>query len=428
MHGKIKILYKIHREKINLSNVVFIGCPKSYGHFFPTLSIIAELIKCGEKVSYFTSENFKKYIESVGVEFCPYPDMGIYEHTKIELQQSDFFSRFITSCMHANEYYKNMEKATLLTLKNKRVDYILFDESAPWGKNIADALCVPSICSITKFAYCDKIFDKYKDIFLDKIFKIPKELYNKYQNYDVFINKLKKSLKIIGRQYNKNLEFKSYFSNSGAFNIVYTSKEFQIFGDDFDNTYSFIGPSISYRANKKSKPTNNRPLIYISFGTADYNIEIFEKCIKAFANKNYDILISTGNQFDNKVFRLLPKNILAYMFVDQISALIKADLFISHGGMNSTNEALLFKTPLLLFPQRGDQFLVSKRVEELKVGFNLKSENINSSELYDLAEHAIRDQFIQENCYDVGHSLSAAGGSKKGISEIIKFKNKFGIS
>lgn len=414
-----------------MSNVVFIGCPKSYGHFFPTLSIIAELIKCGEKVSYFTSDHFKKYIESVGAEFCPYPDIGLYKNTTAEFQQKDFFSRFITSCIHANEYYKYMEKATLLTLKNMRIDYILFDESAPWGKNIAESLCIPSICSITKFAYSDKIFDKYKDIFLDNILQVPKELYDQSPNDAAFMIQLRKSLKIVGCQYNnKNSELKSYFSNSGAFNLVYTSKEFQIFGDDFDNTYSFIGPSISYRANQdKTKTTKKRrPLIYISFGTEDYTMEIFEKCMKAFENKNCDVLISTGNQFDTKAFSLLPKNISAYMFVDQISVLNRADLFISHGGMNNTNEALLSKTPLLLFPQRGDQFLVSKRVEELKVGFNLKNKDINSSELYDLAEYTMRDKTIQENCYDIGHTLSVAGGTQKGIREIIKFKNKFGIS
>jgi UDP:flavonoid glycosyltransferase YjiC (YdhE family) len=46
----------------------------------------------------------------------------------------------------------------------------------------------------------------------------------------------------------------------------------------------------------------------------------------------------------------------------------RAKLFITHGGMNSTSEALALGVPLLLYPQQVEQAIIARRVVELGAG------------------------------------------------------------
>ena len=45
----------------------------AFGHVNPTLSFVTELVKRGVKVTYFTTEDFRRIIEPTGAKFVPVP-------------------------------------------------------------------------------------------------------------------------------------------------------------------------------------------------------------------------------------------------------------------------------------------------------------------------------------------------------------------
>ena len=45
----------------------------AFGHVNPTLSFVTELVKRGVRVTYFTTEDFRKIIEPTGAKFVPVP-------------------------------------------------------------------------------------------------------------------------------------------------------------------------------------------------------------------------------------------------------------------------------------------------------------------------------------------------------------------
>ena len=67
-----------------------------------------------------------------------------------------------------------------------------------------------------------------------------------------------------------------------------------------------------------------------------------------------------------------------YPYVDQMAVLEKADVFISHCGMNSVSESLYCAVPLVLLPITPEQNAVAKRVEELGAGIMPQSHDANA--------------------------------------------------
>jgi MGT family glycosyltransferase len=72
----------------------------------------------------------------------------------------------------------------------------------------------------------------------------------------------------------------------------------------------------------------------------------------------------------------IPANCLVQQFVPQLEILQRASLFITHGGMNSVNEAHSYNVPLVIVPQTADQHLIAKRVEKLGAGKQLFTQGL----------------------------------------------------
>src|SRR5581483_11360303 len=55
----------------NMARVAFFNLP-AYGHINPTLPVVAELVRRGESVVYYSNEEFRDVIEKTGARFCKY--------------------------------------------------------------------------------------------------------------------------------------------------------------------------------------------------------------------------------------------------------------------------------------------------------------------------------------------------------------------
>src|SRR6185436_11923214 len=48
-------------------------CMPGHGHVNPTLPLVSELVKRGERIDYWTGPDFRPGIENAGATFCPLP-------------------------------------------------------------------------------------------------------------------------------------------------------------------------------------------------------------------------------------------------------------------------------------------------------------------------------------------------------------------
>jgi len=79
------------------------------------------------------------------------------------------------------------------------------------------------------------------------------------------------------------------------------------------------------------------------------------------------VIMSVGRNIQIESLGLVPDNFLVENFVPQLEVLKRADVFITHGGMNSLNEALYFGVPVIVVPQQVEQAFNMRRLKKLGV-------------------------------------------------------------
>jgi MGT family glycosyltransferase len=111
-----------------------------------------------------------------------------------------------------------------------------------------------------------------------------------------------------------------------------------------------------------------------------------------------------------------------HQYVPQLEILEQADVFITHGGMNSSSEALHFGIPLVVIPVMGDQPIVANQIEKLGAGLQLNRLNLDAPTLRKTIEQVLSNASFKDKSSLVGKSLREAGGYKKAVEVILKFK------
>ena len=127
--------------------------------------------------------------------------------------------------------------------------------------------------------------------------------------------------------------------------------------------------------------------------------------------------MSVGKDTDIKSLGHIPNNFCVKNSVKQIEVLQNSDVFITHCGMNSVNESLYYKVPMVLFPYHSEQKMVAQRVYDLGAGTMLNKntiDNIKNSTL-----EVLYNNKYKENAIKLSESFHSAGGAKKACDVIL---------
>lgn len=116
-----------------------------------------------------------------------------------------------------------------------------------------------------------------------------------------------------------------------------------------------------------------KPRIYVSFGGviwryyADVALAALGVITDVFARGDADVIISLGNHHVGEAQRrrLERTNVRVHTWVDQWGALLDADLFVTHHGLNSTHEAVFHQVPMLSYPFFSDQASMAETCQRL---------------------------------------------------------------
>lgn len=135
---------------------------------------------------------------------------------------------------------------------------------------------------------------------------------------------------------------------------------------------------------------NGKRIVYCSFGSlySKFEVEVkgaIKEIVKAAKNLvDCLFIISFKNKIQEQLIKTqTPKNILFFDFVPQLLVLSLADLFITHGGLNSIKEAIHNTVPMLVYPlnENWDQPGNSARIVFHGLGLRGKVREINSETL-----------------------------------------------
>lgn len=113
----------------------------------------------------------------------------------------------------------------------------------------------------------------------------------------------------------------------------------------------------------------DRPLVLAALGTVMNTLPgLFEAIIAAVDDEPIEVVAAIGRDQDPARFGTPPPNVRTEAYVPQIQVLAECAAFVTHGGFNSTKEALRLGIPLVVIPIGGDQPYTAERVEALALG------------------------------------------------------------
>ncbi|TKI82379.1 macrolide family glycosyltransferase [Bacillus mycoides] len=394
-----------------MARVLFINAG-SEGHINPTLHVVEELISRGEEVVYFSIEAFRERIEKTGATVRTIDDE---KFIKAFLSGGrNYLQERINGLLHTADI---VIPSVLEQIEGEHFDYMIHDSMFGCGRLIAQILNLPAINSCTSFAQDEKSFKQM----LDHLSKnIPLEVQDRiHNNFENLTNG-------ITEKYGVNINSPyEVFCNPASLTIVYTIKKFQPFGDTFNETFKFVGPSISTQVKNEGfdyTSIKEKSLIYISLGTVfNEALDFYKLCMKAFENSKYTIVMSIGNKTEINDLGNIPKNFIVKNYVPQTELLKYTKLFITHGGMNSTHEGIYNGVPLVVIPQSADQPVIAKQVESLGAGVKLQMQGLTADQLSESVEKVLNNPSCKEAALNLKESLLKSGGYKQAVDEIFKF-------
>ena len=144
--------------------------------------------------------------------------------------------------------------------------------------------------------------------------------------------------------------------------------------------------------------------------------------MKALKDSNRNVLISIGENTKISDFGEIPKHITIKNSVNQIEILSHAEVFLTHGGMNSVNESLYFGVPMVLFPQQSEQGLVARRTAVLGAGILLNNSRPRSIQkaLYQV----LGNSSYKGHAKQLSDGLHHAGGAAAAADFILNLINE----
>lgn len=373
-----------------IMKILFINLPY-YGHVVPTIGLVQELIKNGCQVTYMLPFDWENKIEGSGAKF-----LGYKNHKELSSQ------------------IRNVYKAAEEVIGD--YDLLIYEQFFFLGKHLAEKYKKPVVRIFTAPVTNKKLMDEYV---------------NAGGALGIFKHKW------IGRLWTKKvakgIELKTdcwlseIVENPPKLNLVYTLEEYQPYIEEFSkDMYKFLGASIY---DKKEEFTDfekgNRPLIYISLGTIVKGAKgFFEKCIEAFGYEEIDVIMSVGKDVKIEKLGRIPDNFHIYNTVPQQAVLNMADVFITHGGMNSVSEAMVAGVPMMVIPFMADQPTNARRICKLGIGKRLEYGEISVENLRKTLKAILKDENILENVLKMKKTMAKCPGNQGGVKEILEFYHK----
>ena len=158
-------------------------------------------------------------------------------------------------------------------------------------------------------------------------------------------------------------------------------------------------------------------LVYLSLGSlGSADIGLMQRLIDVLGRTRHRVIVSMGPRADEL---RLADNMVGEATLPQTTLMPQVDLVITHGGNNTTTEAMHFGKPMVLLPLFWDQYDNAQRVHELGFGTRLATYAFADDELTGAVDRLLADTVLRERMAAIGADIRARDGLRKG-AEIIE--------
>jgi MGT family glycosyltransferase len=385
-------------------HIAFFSFP-AYAHIAPTLPVAAELVERGHRVTYAVADRFAAEVAATGAAVLPYDSTFPWEKglsgAGTKAAMTEMVTSFVTEALSSLP-------AALDRFAGDVPDLFVHDHAASetarilakaWDRPVVQT--VPTIASSERFSM-NREQNKHAaggpslrpdDPALVEFFLRQQELLDRFGLGDVDID--------------------GFGAEHGP-NIVFAPREFQPFGDRFDDRFAFVGPCLPQHEPDTgwAPPADGRPVVLVSLGTSysPGRVEFFKRCAGAFATGRWHVVMTLGRAIDPAELGPLPANVEARQWVPHPAVLRHADVFVTHAGMGSVMEALGAGVPMVCVPTQVDQHVIAGQVAALGLGRTVPGP-LDAAELVEAVDAVAVDGPHRAALREMRTHLRNAGGA-----------------
>ena len=397
-----------------MSDVLFLAAP-SHGHVNPTLGLAAELVRRGERVTYFASEPFRERVEATGADFKAYAlDLDMFKGPPAPGRRSAMLDVFARGAESIADVFAQTQY--------RRFHYLEHSAPFPFTKPIARLLELPTVASHAVFAGLQAFFERDAPSTHPMLAPNPER--------DAAI---RSAAAEITRRFGVAVsdDFRDWIFNPGDLNLVYTSRLFAGDLPGFDDRFKFVGPPIHDRAETTDFPLERlagRRVLYISLGTVFGNRSpaLYAAFFAAYAHWD-GIVVMSAYGVDTTAWRP-PANFIVRPYVPQGEILKHAAAAITHAGMNSISDLLAAEVPFVCLPMGADQPALASRARELGATIVLDHATATAEQLSAAIARVTTEPSFRTNLRVIADSFRSAGGYPKAVDEVFALKQARGIA
>jgi zeaxanthin glucosyltransferase len=399
-------------------------CPTSTGHLNTMLPLGRELQQRGHRVTAFGVLDAQDKILASGLEFWAiaqneYPK-GATAEAIAQLGKLKGKAGFQYTIALLKRSTTNRLRYTPEAIKQASVEALLVDQISPEGGTIAEFLDIPfiTVCSALPLNQEDSV----------PPFSTPwsyspawwAHLRNRIGNS--LFNRVMQPIWDVIAEYRREWKLPPYSHRHDAYSqlaqICQEPTEFEFPRQHLPQCFHFTGP---YHNSASREPVSfpfdkltGQPLIYASMGTLQNRlIGIFQTITEACVGLDAQLVISLGGSANPESLPELPGSPLVVGYAPQLELLQKANLTITHAGLNTTLESLSNGVPMVAIPITNDQPGVGARIAWTGTGEVVPLTRVSVPKLRAAIQRVLTEHSYKNNASRLQDAIARAGGVRR---------------
>jgi zeaxanthin glucosyltransferase len=405
------------------------------GHLNPMIALAQELKSRGHRVTFFEKPKIEERVRQAGLEFVALRSENLSPLKSPPDRDSGMWTEILTLRFNVERVVRDIKhylQQTPVALKEAGVDVLLINEIALTGPTVAQTLGLPYFLISTS---------------------VPHHLgwsgsswFTGHRSSISFISWLESyllelsALRVRGPvrraldAYRHSLGFGSVRTIRKDYPfLAHISQlprcldfECKLRSPDFLHTGPWISPAARPHVDFPWDHLDGRPLVYATLGTTrNIQPQLFRMIAEACSTLGVQLVFSLGKRFDPASFADLPGRPIVTRFAPQLELLKLAQIAISHGGPNTTFEALTEGKPLIVIPLAYDQPAIAKRLAKLQLAVVLPVQRISALRIRRALVKILHEPQYRDAAELLQQRLRLVDGASRAVDTIANELDKY---
>ncbi len=406
---------------------------KGTGHLNPLIALSRQLMARGHRVTFFQKPELEARVRQHGLEFSPIGMSGTAsgEHGCAGNQPKPS-SGIAVLRYGIRRIVGDMEmflRETPAALIDAGVDTLIMDEIALSGPTLAEMLRLPYFVVSTSVPH-NFGWTAPRQV------AVPSSWFGSVQNalLQVSVFRMRGPVRRRLDKYRRQAGLGPIREIEAAFpelaHITQLPQCLDFPRSILPRNFYYTGPFLDQAARPSVEfpwdRLDGRPIVYASLGTSR-NIEaaIFHLISEACNGLNVQLVVSLGGRRDPKMFDSLPGKPLVVRDAPQLELLKKAEIVITHGGLNTTLETLMEGKPMVVIPKAFDQHAVAARLAWLRVAEVLPLGTLSAQQIHSSLVKLLDNPSYREAARDVQARIRSVRGLERAADVIEEALDRF---